>query len=173
MVERRSPVPAPIIPPSMTRTDDHTGCALLEAADPATPPWRLAALADDPDPDVRMAVAAIPRRRRSPLCVSEVTSTPVSGWSSLLATGSVPGGAICVGTTGASPVGRSPVIPIAQKRPQSHHITEEVGCIVNGVKCHSVEIHDLVANHDGGPPQVGRRRRQGLAQPLGLGLKSG
>ena len=46
----------------MTRTDDQTGHAqrLHEAADPSTSPWRLAALADDPDPDVRMAVAANP-----------------------------------------------------------------------------------------------------------------
>ena len=60
MVERRSRVPAPIIRPAMTRTDDHTGYALREAADPSTSSWRLAALADDPDPDVRMAVAANP-----------------------------------------------------------------------------------------------------------------
>ena len=44
----------------MTRTDDQTGYVLDEAADPDTSPWRLAALADDPDPDVRMAVAANP-----------------------------------------------------------------------------------------------------------------
>ena len=46
----------------MTRTDDDTGYAqrLHNAADPRTSPWRLAALADDPDPDVRTAVAANP-----------------------------------------------------------------------------------------------------------------
>jgi len=44
----------------MTRTDDQTGYVLDELADPDTSPWRLAALADDPDPDVRMAVAANP-----------------------------------------------------------------------------------------------------------------
>jgi len=44
----------------MTRIDDQTGSALREAADPSTSSWRLAALADDPDPDVRMAVAANP-----------------------------------------------------------------------------------------------------------------
>jgi hypothetical protein len=46
----------------MTRTDDETGYAqrLHEAADPSTSPWRLATLADDADPDVRMAVAANP-----------------------------------------------------------------------------------------------------------------
>jgi hypothetical protein len=44
----------------MTRTDDQTGYVLHEAADPSTSPWRLAALADDLDPEVRMAVAANP-----------------------------------------------------------------------------------------------------------------
>ena len=46
----------------MTRIDDETRYAqrLHEAADPNTSPWRLATLADDPDPDVRMAVAANP-----------------------------------------------------------------------------------------------------------------
>ena len=33
---------------------------LYEAADQDTSPWRLAALADDPHPDVRMAVATNP-----------------------------------------------------------------------------------------------------------------
>jgi hypothetical protein len=46
----------------MTGIDDETGYTqrLREAADPVTSPWRLATLADDPDPDVRMAVAANP-----------------------------------------------------------------------------------------------------------------
>lgn len=49
-------------PGVMTVTDDQTGYAqrLHEAADPATSPWRLAALADAPDPDVRMTVATNP-----------------------------------------------------------------------------------------------------------------
>jgi len=60
VVERRSWVPAPIIRLSMTRTDDHTGYGLREAADPTTSPWRLAQLADDADPEVRMVVGANP-----------------------------------------------------------------------------------------------------------------
>jgi hypothetical protein len=44
----------------VTRTYDQTGCVLHEAADPTTSPWRLAALADHLDPEVRMAVAANP-----------------------------------------------------------------------------------------------------------------
>jgi hypothetical protein len=61
-VERPSRSPRPFILAFMTRTDDQTGYAhrLREATDPSTSPWRLAALADDPDPDVRMAVAANP-----------------------------------------------------------------------------------------------------------------
>ncbi len=45
-----------------TPTDAASGFAQLlrEAADHDTSPWRLAALADDPDTDVRIAVAANP-----------------------------------------------------------------------------------------------------------------
>ena len=47
---------------AMPRIDDETGYAqrLREAADPATSPWRLAELADNPDADVRIEVAANP-----------------------------------------------------------------------------------------------------------------
>ena len=46
----------------MTRFDDQPGHAtrLREAADPSTPPWQLAVLADDPESDVRMTVATNP-----------------------------------------------------------------------------------------------------------------
>ena len=45
-----------------TTLADNTGSALArrEADDPATSPWRLAALANHLDPDVRMAVAVHP-----------------------------------------------------------------------------------------------------------------
>ena len=60
IVERRARLPAPNILISMARADDLNGNALDEAADPSTSPWRLAELADEADPDVRMAVAANP-----------------------------------------------------------------------------------------------------------------
>ena len=62
MVERRKQGPRPIVFRDMTLTDDQTGYAhrLHEAADPSTSPWRLAVLADDANPDVRMTVATNP-----------------------------------------------------------------------------------------------------------------
>jgi hypothetical protein len=45
---------------SAIRTEEQTCQALSEATDPTSAPWRLATLADDPDPEVRMAVAANP-----------------------------------------------------------------------------------------------------------------
>ena len=47
-------------PGVMAQTYDDTGYAqrLQEALDPDTPSWRLAELAGDSEPDVRMAVAA-------------------------------------------------------------------------------------------------------------------
>jgi hypothetical protein len=46
---------------------DETGLneRLQRAADPATSPWHLAELADDPDPEIRMVVAANPLHRGS------------------------------------------------------------------------------------------------------------
>jgi len=59
-VERPSRALAPGILAAMARTDDQTGDVLDEAADLSTSPWRLAALADDPDPEVRIVVASNP-----------------------------------------------------------------------------------------------------------------
>lgn len=46
----------------VTNTYDETGYAerLRQAADRSTPSWRLAALAEDPEPEVRLAVAINP-----------------------------------------------------------------------------------------------------------------
>jgi len=44
----------------VTRIDDRRRCLLREASDPSTSPWRLAALADDFDPEIRLSVAANP-----------------------------------------------------------------------------------------------------------------
>jgi len=60
VLERPKRLFAPTILATMPRTDDQTGDVLDEAADPSTSPWRLATLADDADPEVRMAVATNP-----------------------------------------------------------------------------------------------------------------
>jgi hypothetical protein len=60
LLERSSRSFAVDILTSVGRTEDQTESVLDEAADPNTSPWRLATLADDPNPEVRMAVAANP-----------------------------------------------------------------------------------------------------------------
>jgi hypothetical protein len=60
----------------MTQTYEEIGLAerLDQAADPATSPWRLAALADDAEPEVRMTVATNPSA--SSLTVSRLRRDP-------------------------------------------------------------------------------------------------
>jgi hypothetical protein len=62
LVERQNRTPRRIIFSAMTSIDNEIGSTelLREAADPSTSPWRLATLADNSEPDVRMAIAANP-----------------------------------------------------------------------------------------------------------------